>query len=84
MASEALQLPYAWGPGAGGAVGYLNPDKPDSVCGGLLHLDETWRPFWFNSGVVKNKYRPEGQETFEFTHYAQDRTFVNLRWCVFL
>ena len=80
MASEALQVPYSWGPGAGGTVGFLNPDRNASVCGGLYHVDENWDPLWFNGGVIMNKHSEKGQQVFNLTHWAVDKTYKNMIW----
>ena len=84
MASEALEVPYNWGLGAGGAVGYPNPNPNStigSICGGLYHVDENWEPLWFNGGIQMNKQTPSGRKkTYKLTHYAIDRTYRNLEW----
>lgn len=85
MAHEALELPYRWAPGGGGTVGYVeDPEKkPNSICGGLYHPDENWKPLWFNGGILRNKYTGKGKQVMEITHWATDRTFgepVALKW----
>jgi alpha 1,3-mannosyltransferase len=81
MASEALEVPYNWGVGAGGAVGYPNPNTIGSICGGLYHVDENWEPLWFNGGIQMNKQTESGRKkTYNLTHYAIDRSFQHLEW----
>jgi len=81
MASEALRVPYNWGLGAGGTVGYPNPNTIGSICGGLFHVDENWEPLWFNGGIQMNKRTDAGREkTYNLTHYAIDRSFQHLEW----
>ena len=80
MASEALGLPYSWGPGLGGAVGYKDPYEKGVVCGGLYHVDENWNAFWFNGGLPRNKRFLRGQDTFNITHWALDRTGHDMHW----
>ena len=81
MSSEALKVSYSWGPGAGGTVGYLNPNTTDSVCGGLFHVDENWEPLWLNGGLEMNKHTEIGRsQTYNLTHFAIDRTFKPLEW----
>lgn len=82
MAAEALGVTYAWAPGGGGTVGYPHPEKKNSVCGGLFHVDEDYAPLWFNGGLIKNKHADEGHEPMQLTHFAIDRTFKNLNWYV--
>ncbi len=81
MANEALRLPYAWGPGAGGSVGIQHPQDNNSVCGSLLHVDHANQPLWLNGGVVKHKGAGI-KETIRFTHFAIDQTFRNQTWYV--
>lgn len=81
MASEALEVPYRWALGAGGTVGYPNPNTTGSICGGLFHVDENWEPLWFNGGIQMNKHTDVGRmNTFNLTHFAVDRTFKGVQW----
>ena len=81
ISSEALNVPYRWAPGAGSAVGYPNPKTRNSICGQLLHVDEEWKPLWFNGGVVMNKNKKIGREMImNITHFAIDSTYKNLEW----
>ena len=81
MSSEALDVPYSWALGAGGTVGYPNPNTTGSICGGLYHVDENWEPLWFNGGIEMNKHTPAGRKTiYNLTHYAIDRTMKNGKW----
>ena len=81
MANEALRIPYSWGVGAGGAVGYLNPNVTDSICGPLYHIDANLSPLWFNGGITMNKRSTYGRERLiNLTHYAFDITFENVTW----
>lgn len=82
-ANEMLKLPYAWGPGAGGSIGYHFQGDVKSVCGCLYHSDEDWNPSWFNGGLVKYKWADE-PELMEFTHIGVDRSFTQVKWYVFL
>jgi hypothetical protein len=80
MSCEALGVPYSWGLGAGGAVGYPKPNTTGSICGGLFHVDENWEPLWFNGGIEMNKNHDVGKAIYNLTHYAVDRTYKNVRW----
>ena len=81
MASEALDVPYRWGSGAGGTVGYPNPNTTDSICGQLFHVDENWKPLWLNGGVVMNKHSDYGKSTLmPITHFAVDSSFKDIDW----
>ncbi|RKO93525.1 mannosyltransferase putative-domain-containing protein, partial [Blyttiomyces helicus] len=77
MAQELMNLRYEWAPGGGGTVGFL---EDLSVCGGLYHPDENYRPLWWNGGVTMNKYTPEGKGMLNLTHWATDRDFDGMRW----
>lgn len=57
ISAELLKIPYYFVSGYGGAVGYLNPDLENSVCGNLYHPDEDWQPLWWNGGVHINRHR---------------------------
>lgn len=81
MASEALQLPYSWAPGAGGAVGFPNPHAVGSICGHLYHVDEHLAPLWFNGGITMNKHTKIGSNiTINISHFAFDSNFENVVW----
>jgi hypothetical protein len=81
ISNEALNVPYSWGFGAGGAIGYPNPNLSDSICGPLYHVDENWEPLWFNGGITMNKRSNFGSEILiNITHYAVDSTFENVTW----
>ncbi|KAI8910747.1 mannosyltransferase putative-domain-containing protein [Entophlyctis helioformis] len=85
IAHEALNMPYRWLPGGGGAIGFvkantLNLANPITICGGLYHTDEQWRPLWFNGGIMRNKYTTQGQVGMNLTHWAVDRTFRGTTW----
>lgn len=82
IANEALNVSYAWGPGAGGAIGFVNPIDSQSFCGALLHFDHAEQPLWLNGGVVKQKAMVI-KETIRFQHFAIDRTFRNQNWYIF-
>eukprot|EP00842_Homolaphlyctis_polyrhiza_P004624 jgi/Hompol1/5162/HPOL_004189-RA len=77
IAHEALEMPYSWAPGAGGAIGYeWRPNQRSVICGGLYHPDESWRPLWFNGGMIRNKRNtPEGNKRVEMQYWATDREF---------
>ncbi|KAJ3020892.1 hypothetical protein HKX48_009574 [Thoreauomyces humboldtii] len=87
MAHEMVGLPYSWAPGAGGALGFLE-DHPQhhsivKVCGQLYHPDPDFRPLWANGGMLTNKRSPKGEKgegILNFTHWATDKTFVDVDW----
>ncbi|KAJ3202685.1 ribosomal protein S14, S11 [Dinochytrium kinnereticum] len=82
LAHEIVQAPYHLANGAGSAVGYpFSENKQDYICGGLLHVNEYWKPFWSNGGVIANKHFDTGKQTVvNFTHWAVDRTFRDVEW----
>ena len=81
MANEALGIQYRWANGAGGAIGIQHPFAKGLVCGSLYHVDENWKPFWFNGGLNVNKFTEFGKKkVMRLTHYAIDRSFTNLHW----
>ncbi|KAJ1558208.1 hypothetical protein HK096_002968, partial [Nowakowskiella sp. JEL0078] len=76
MMAEALRLPYHFQGPYGSVIGFKN--KNGEVCGGLLHADDSGRPFWWNGGVLINK-REKRDKYYDFTHYQFDTT-ANVVW----
>ena len=80
IANEILNVPYAWAPSAGGAIGYLNPERNDSICGGLFHVDMHGHPLWFNGGLQMNKNSFHGKNIMKMTHWAVDFHYTGVKW----
>ena len=62
-------MPYYFVQGAGGAIGFIHPEKPTTVCGGLAHIDDKSNMLWWNSGLQSNK-KTSKTSFYNFTHYA--------------
>ncbi|KAJ3112900.1 hypothetical protein HDU96_004026 [Phlyctochytrium bullatum] len=74
---EMMRVPYHFNPSYGGAIGYK--DDRGAVCGGLYHVDENRKPFWWNGGVVSNKN--QGANLYlDFKYAAADVKASEVRW----
>jgi hypothetical protein len=52
-----IQMPYSFIPTLTAAIGQImNTGQYNKVCGHILHLDENYRPIWWNGGLFKNRY----------------------------
>ncbi|KAG0167694.1 hypothetical protein DFQ28_005802 [Apophysomyces sp. BC1034] len=68
---EMVQTPYAFVKSYGAVIGGLgDAGASNNVCGNQLHLDVNNKPWWWNGGLVRDKYKmPDRYLT--FTHYAE-------------
>ncbi|KAJ3108092.1 hypothetical protein HDU97_002327 [Phlyctochytrium planicorne] len=82
IAHELIGSPYHLANGGGGSIGYpFSQNEKEYVCGGLLHVDERWRPIWFNGGLIANKHFSEGKmNVLKFTHWIIDRDYEHVEW----
>ncbi|KAI8845407.1 mannosyltransferase putative-domain-containing protein [Chytridium lagenaria] len=82
LAHELMHAPYHLANGGGGAIGYTAFENNSTyVCGGLLHVDEAWRPFWFNGGVIANKHFEDGKQVLiNYTHWMTDPDYKDVQW----
>jgi hypothetical protein len=52
-----IDMPYSFIPTFTGAIGKIvETGRTNMVCGHILHLDENYRPIWWNGGMFKNRY----------------------------
>ncbi|KAJ3094229.1 ubiquitin-protein transferase activating protein, partial [Phlyctochytrium bullatum] len=82
IAHELMTTPYHIAHGGGSAVGFtLTESEKQYVCGGLLHVDERWKPLWFNGGLIANKHYDVGKKTtLNFTHWMIDPDYKDVEW----
>lgn len=51
-----IQMPYSFIPTFTAAIGHVKHTGHQEVCGHILHLDEKYRPIWWNGGLFRNRY----------------------------
>jgi len=52
-----INLPYSFIPTLTASIGQImNKVATNEVCGHILHLDEDYRPVWWNGGTFRNRY----------------------------
>jgi hypothetical protein len=52
-----IQMPYSFIPTLTASIGeFIDPKRKNKVCGHILHLDENYRPIWWNGGALRNRY----------------------------
>ncbi|KAF7726992.1 hypothetical protein EC973_008105 [Apophysomyces ossiformis] len=68
---EMVQTPYAFVKSYGAVIGALgDAGAADNVCGNQLHMDANDQPWWWNGGLVRDKYKM-ADRYLTFTHYAE-------------
>lgn len=81
ISAELIKVPYYFPSGYGGAIGWMNPEKPaSSVCGNLYHPDENWKPLWWNGGVKMNKHLHPDLFFNNMTFYATNMDGTQGEW----
>jgi hypothetical protein len=51
-----IEMPYSFIPTLTGSIGQVvDTGQSRIACGHILHLDENYRPIWWNGGMFKNK-----------------------------
>lgn len=52
-----IEMPYSFIPTLTGSIGQvIDTGQSRIACGHILHLDENYRPIWWNGGMFKNRY----------------------------
>ncbi|KAJ3327316.1 hypothetical protein HDU76_012014 [Blyttiomyces sp. JEL0837] len=82
LGMEICRVPWSLTPATGsyaGSIGKLDPEG--RVCGLNLHVDENFRPFWWNGGVIEEKSASPSERKFiNFENWAVDRVGVHDNW----
>ncbi|KAJ3294149.1 hypothetical protein HDU79_011409 [Rhizoclosmatium sp. JEL0117] len=80
LSFELLRVPYVFVPTYSGAIGYKDGAK---VCGNNYHVDETLKPFWWNSGIMMTKNATKSNDMymrFEYAAFDSDRDTLKWEW----
>ncbi|KAJ3317402.1 hypothetical protein HDU76_001196 [Blyttiomyces sp. JEL0837] len=74
VAFEMNRIPWSFSPakhGYCGVIGYKSPST-NQICGHIFHVDENYRPFWWNGAVVIDKHNDRFKHFLDIEWWAVD------------